>query len=79
MKTKFRKYDIRQLIEKIDPTVRKRLTLTYEWSNGKRFYKNELPSVSLPPTPPTPETSKQFITSAGENFITSDVQNFKVL
>lgn len=80
--TRFRKYDIRQLIEKIDPAVRKRQTLTYEWSNGRKFYKNELPGVSAGSTPPGIDPINpydQFITSDGGNFITSDVKNFKVL
>ncbi len=82
MKTKFRTYDIRQVIEKIDPAVRKRKTLTYEFSNGKKFYKNELPGVPYIPPPSQiilpPGTLHQFVTSAGQNFITSDGQNFKV-
>ena len=40
-----RTFDIRQIIDKIDPNNKKRTTLTYEWSNGKRFYKNELPGA----------------------------------
>lgn len=83
-RTRFVKYDIRQMIERIDPNNRKRQTMTYEWSNGKKFYKNELPGTSesiilLPlPLPPKPGDTVPFIVLSNQTFITSDVRDFKV-
>ena len=42
-----RTFDIRQLIAKVDPNNAKRQTLTYDWSNNRRFYKNELPGQAV--------------------------------
>ena len=57
-----RTFDIRQIIDKVDPDNKKRKTLTYEWSNGKRFYKNELPGTAYV-APEVPEVIESAFSS----------------
>lgn len=84
-RTRFVKYDIRQMIERIDPNNRKRQTLSYEWSNGKKFYKNELPSAStggiIPLIPRIDPVlpDQAFIVIGEQPFITSDGRDFRVI
>ena len=74
-----RKYDIRQLINKIDPsnTKTKNTVLAYEFSNGRKFYKNEFKASVNNPAPP-PATNTAFLTINYNSFVTSDGLTFRV-